>query len=235
METSQSGDVSRFLECKKGMKTNSWNYIIIEWLYPQSPTSFQTSSLPLSGCKAKIASPKIKYEKKKELKEKLNQSFKMFLCLYFFLLRSTSIHPIISEELSFRLRIHPKNKSNPLSEKEHFSLFSPFPFWKVFSFLFLCVFEIFFASSVDGHSDRIQNKSMDCSVTVFFRCLEKHSSSKDLKLLFAVVHIGFNFMMRPIHNNNILNIEGSKAFYLVFIMSRFSATLSKERERKSKK
>jgi hypothetical protein len=34
--------------------------------------------------------------------------------------------------------------------------------------------------------------------------------------------------MWPIHNNNILSIEGSKPLYLVFIMSRFSATLSKK-------
>lgn len=166
-------------------------------LVPQSSsyvsfTQFQTSSLPLSW-RAKIAFPN---------KEKLNQSFKMFLCLSAFaavfspFFHSASIHPIISKELSFSLRIHPQNKSNPLSEKEHFFLFFPrspsdFHFEKFSFFLspfirlrlgwcyFLCIKRWW-------HSDKY--KSMDRSMT-FSRTKPEHFAPKDLKSLFAVFHI----------------------------------------------
>lgn len=50
--------------------------------------------------------------------------FLSLVSLRFFPALGLPIHPIISKELSFSLRIHPKNKSNPLSEKEHFSCFA---------------------------------------------------------------------------------------------------------------
>lgn len=168
----------------------------------------------------------------------MNQSFKMFLCLYFcydFFLLSASIHPIISKELSFRLRIHPKINQTHCPRKNIFlssfwtpPTLPPFShFGKFFSLSLLCVFEIFFLhQAVDGIRTESKINQWIARRLFFFFAFEKHSTSKDLKLLFAVFHIGFSIMMWPIHNNNILNI-GSKPLYLVFIMSRLAATLSK--------
>jgi hypothetical protein len=147
--------LSKYLKLLKWCITFSWNcykrgrkhnhgilYLLTDFAHkPSSCTSFQTSSLPLSRKYKNSLHRKSKAKRKEKSKEKLNQSLKMFLCFYFrsdsFLL-SSSIYPIISKELSFRLRIHPKYKSNPLSEKEHFSLFSHFHFGKFF--LLFCVY-----------------------------------------------------------------------------------------------